>query len=151
MPATGPDAHSRRAGVAARVLVAIVFAWNLQCALQFLLVPARYVVGLELAGVPGEAAVRGLGILFAMWNVTYVPVLIDPWRHRAFLVVIIVQQLIGLVGETWIRTGVPLGHEVLAGSIGRFVVFDAAGLALLVCGAWLVWTIGRGEGSRGSR
>jgi len=151
VPVASPDARTRWARAAARVLVAVVFACNLHCALQFLFVPGNYEVGFEFTGVPGEVALRGLGILFLMWNVTYVPALIDPWRHRAFLIVVIVQQLVGLVGETWIRASVPPGHEVLAGSIERFVVFDAAGLALLVCGAVLVWTIGRGEGSQGSR
>ena len=126
-----PGGGSAR-GWVARVVVGAVFVLNVQCALQFILWPERYASGFELAGVPGETAIAGLGIAFLMWNATYPLVLWDPRRHRTLFGVIIVQQLIGLVGESWLLLTLPTGHEALAASITRFVAFDGAGLALLV-------------------
>ena len=112
--------------VAARIAVALVFALNVQCALQFVLWPEAFAGAYELSGVAGEAAVRGLGVAFLMWNATYPPVIASPRRFRALYVVVLVQQAIGLVGETAILLGLPGGHEVLAASILRFIAFDAA-------------------------
>ena len=56
----------RAAGIAARVAVALVFAVNVQCAASFVLWPEAFAGGFELAGVPGAAAVRGLGVVFVM-------------------------------------------------------------------------------------
>ena len=125
-----PGGGSAR-GWVARVAVGAVFVLNVQCALQFILCPERYSGGFELSGVPGATAIRGLGIAFLMWNATYPLVLWDPRRHRTLFGVIIVQQLIGLVGESWLLLTLPAGHEALAASITRFVAFDGAGLALL--------------------
>jgi len=115
----------------ARIAVGAVFLMNVQSALRFILWPGRYAARFELIGVPGETALRGLGIAFLMWNATYPLVLWDPRRHRTLFGVIIVQQLIGLVGESWLLLTLPAGHEALAASITRFVAFDGAGLALL--------------------
>lgn len=115
----------------ARLAVGAVFLLNVQCALQFILWPGRYTAGFELAGVPGEAAVRGLGITFLMWNATYPLVLWDPRRHRALFAVVLAQQLIGLAGETWLLLTLPAGHDALAASITRFTVFDGAGLLVM--------------------
>ena len=64
-----------------------------------------------------------------------------PFPHLengALYVVVLVQQAIGLVGETAILLGLPGGHEVLAASILRFIAFDAAGLVLMAAAfAWL--------------
>ena len=46
--------------VAARIAVALVFALNVQCALQFVLWPGAFAGAYELSGVAGEAAVRSL-------------------------------------------------------------------------------------------
>jgi hypothetical protein len=82
--------------------------------------------------------VRALGILFLMWNVTYLPVLVDPLRQRTLFVVVLVQQVIGLSGEIWILASLPPGHAALAASGLRFVVFDSTGLGLLL--AAFLWT-----------
>lgn len=124
--------------VAARIAVALVFALNVQCALQFVLWPEAFAGAYELSGVAGEAAVRGLGVAFLMWNATYPAVIASPRRFRALYVVVLVQQAIGLVGETAILLGLPGGHEVLAASILRFIAFDAVGLVLMTAAfAWL--------------
>ena len=122
---------------AARVAYAVVFAINVQCALSFVLWPGAFSGAYELSGVAGEAAVRGLGVAFLMWNATYPLVIANPVKHRALAGVVIAQQVIGLVGESAILAMLPAGHDVLAGGILRFIAFDAAGLVIMV--AAFVW------------
>lgn len=93
--------------IAARIAVAAVFALNVQCALQFVLWPEAFAGAYELSGVAGEAAVRGLGVAFLMWNATYPTVIASPRRFQALYAVVLVQQAIGLVGETAILLGFP--------------------------------------------
>lgn len=129
----------RAAGIAARVAVALVFAVNVQCAASFALWPEAFAAGFELADVPGAAAVRGLGVAFLMWNATYPPVIANPRRFRALFAVLLVQQVVGLTGESWILLSLPVGHAALAASIIRFIAFDAAGLMLMAAAlSWLV-------------
>jgi hypothetical protein len=116
----------------ARAALAAVFALNVSCALEFVLRPAAYAPSFELAGVPGQTMVRGLGILFLMWNSTYPLPLWDPWRFRALYAVLLAQQAIGVAGETALLLALPAGHATLAASGWRFVAFDSAGLALLL-------------------
>ncbi len=88
--------------------------------------------------MPGAAAVQGLGVAFLMWNATYPAVIVSPRRFRALGVVVIVQQFVGLVGETWILATLPAGHALLSASIERFIAFDALGLVLMaVSFGWL--------------
>lgn len=125
--------------IAARVAVAIVFALNVQCALQFVLWPEAFAGAYELSGVAGEAAVRGLGVAFLMWNATYPAVIANPRRFQTLYAVVLAQQAIGLVGETGILLGLPAGHDVLAASILRFIAFDAGGLVLMAAAfAWML-------------
>ena len=123
---------------AARLLIAVVVAWNLECALVFLLNPAEFAPGFELNGVPGEAAVRGFGVLFVMWNIPYLVALWQPQRNRLSLWEALVMQLIGVVGESLIFSFSPLVHVVLRTSLLRFIIFDGAGVLLLIGAAWLV-------------
>lgn len=123
--------RGRLARWVARIAVAAVFAINVQCALAFVLAPERYAAGFELGGVPGIAAVRGLGIAFVMWNATYPLVIWRPRRHLVLFAVVLAQQTIGLAGEAWLLVTLPAGHETLASSVTRFVAFDGAGLVLM--------------------
>ena len=120
-----------------RGLIALVTAWNLQAALLFILWPERYAPGFELTGIPGTAAVRGTGILFLMWNVPYVVALWHPYKYKLALVMALVMQLIGLVGESVILFNLPDGHTLLRASIMRFITFDAIGLVLLLGAFWV--------------
>lgn len=129
--------------IAARIAVAIVFALNVQCALQFVLWPDAFAGAYELSRVAGEAAVRGLGVAFLMWNATYPAVIASPQRFQALYAVVLAQQTIGLVGETAILLGLPAGHDVLAASILRFIAFDAGGLVLMA--AAFAWMLIRGR------
>lgn len=123
--------------IAVRLAYLVVFCWNVACALQFVLDPESYVAGFELSGVEGRVAVQGLGVAFLMWNATYPAVIASPRRFRSLSVVVVVQQAIGLVGESWIMASLPAGHAALVASIQRFIVFDAVGLAIML--ATLIW------------
>ena len=130
----------RRAAWLARAAFLLVFAINVQCAASFVLWPDAYAPSFEVAGVPGAAAVQGLGIAFLMWNAPYPAVIASPLRFRAVAVIVLVQQAIGLAGESWLRFGLPAGHAALSASIERFILFDAAGLVLMAAAfGWLLW------------
>lgn len=116
----------------ARALIALVFLINVQCALQFILWPGAYTAAYQVEGASAEVMVRTVGICFLMWNATYPPIIAKPDRFRILFGVVIAQQTIGLVGESLLLATLQPGLEVLAGSILRFVVFDAAGLVLLI-------------------
>jgi hypothetical protein len=116
----------------ARILIAAVIAWNLQAAIVFLITPDVFSPGFELSGVPGAAAIRGIAVLFVMWNVPYIVACWHPQKHSLALKEALAMQTIGLLGESWIYLSLSAEHTLLQGSILRFISFDAAGLALLV-------------------
>ena len=122
----------------ARLLIAAVIAWNLQAAFIFLANPDAYAPAFELNGIPGAAAVRGIAVLFVMWNVPYLVACWQPRRYRLSLWEALVMQALGVLGETFILLSLPAGHALLAGSLLRFIAFDAAGLPAL--GAALLLT-----------
>jgi hypothetical protein len=115
----------------ARMAVAAVFLINVHCAVSFVLFPEQFTAAYELSGLAGRVAVQGLGVAFLMWNATYPAVIVHPWRFRTLFVVVLVQQTIGLVGESLILASIPAGHNVLSSSILRFIAFDAAGLIVM--------------------
>ena len=119
----------------ARLLIGAVLLMNVQCAVLFISVPADYTPGFELSGAVGEATVRGIGVLFLMWNVPYVIAALDPLKHRLSHYEAIAMQAIGVVGESWVLWKLPAGHPVAAASITRFIVFDGLGLLALVVAA----------------
>ena len=82
----------RRAAWLARAAFLLVFAINVQCAASFVLWPDAYAPSFEVAGVPGAAAVQGLGIAFLMWNATSPAVIASPLRFRAVAVIVLAQQ-----------------------------------------------------------
>jgi hypothetical protein len=121
----------------ARLAIGVVFLWNIQCALAFLFWPGRFAPAFELTGAPGDAAVRGVGVLFLMWNIPYAVALWHPQRHRISLYEACAMQALGLLGETLIWLSLPPGQAVLRASLLRFSLFDGAGLALLLLAVWL--------------
>lgn len=129
----------------ARLLIAIVVGWNLECAAAFLRHPQTFAPAFELSGIPGAAAVRGTGILFVMWNIPYLVALWNPRRHRLSLGEALAMQAIGLLGESLLLASLPDGHAVLHAAILRFIVFDAAGLVLLTAASLLVHLKSRPE------
>ena len=122
----------------ARLLIRLVTAWNLQAAFAFIFTPSRFVHAYELSGIPGEAAIRGFGVLFLMWNVPYLFAVKDPIHYQLALIFALLMQSIGLIGEAYIYFTLPAGHAVLESSILRFIIFDGAGLTLLA----VAWGIG---------
>ncbi len=131
----------------ARLLVAIVAAWNLQAAIIFIASPQFFTGAYELSGAAGEAAVRGVGVLFLMWNIPYLFAVVDPLRHRLALLLAVLMQLTGLLGETYILSTLTSDHITLRTSILRFIAFDGAGLVLL----WLAWLLTNRPRQRGSQ
>ena len=122
----------------ARGLIGVVILFNLQAALVFLLWPGNYISAFELEGGIGEAMLRGLGVLFLMWNVPYAVALWNPFRFRISLYEALAMQTIGLVGESVIYATLPKIHILVRGSIMRFIAFDALGLVLLITAAILI-------------
>lgn len=112
----------------ARIVVAIVFVVNVWCALVFIIDPETYAGGFELSGLPGRIVVQSFGILFLMWNATYPPVLFDPDKYRTVFQIVLLQQAIGVIGETWLLLTLPPGHSALHITGSRFIVFDGLGL-----------------------
>lgn len=121
-----------------RAAIGIVLFLNLQCAILFLVSPSDYTAGFELTGLPGEVFLRGMAILFLMWNVPYIFALIQPQKFRASYIQAILMQSIGLVGEILLRNSIPVEHSAIDASLSRFLLFDGAGLVLLLIGFLLI-------------
>jgi len=139
--------YSSRALWWARGAVLLVWLSNLSAAVPYILWPERYLWAFEVQGVAGEVLVRSIGLLFVMWVVPYVPVILHPLRHRSCHTVIIIQQLLGLAGESWILATLPPGHPALRNTGGRFVLFDLVGLLLLL----VPWLLLRRRGDEGPK
>jgi hypothetical protein len=122
----------------ARLLIGAVIAWNLQAAVSLLVWPAASAAAFELQGDAGVAAVRGVGVLFIMWNIPYLMACWNPLRNRLSLWEALAMQVVGVLGETAILLALPAGHAVLRGSILHFIGFDAAGVVLLLVAVFLV-------------
>ena len=118
-------------------MVFTVFAINIRCVIAFIFFAENYIRAYELTGVPGMVAIQGIGVAFLMWNTTYPLVIVRPDKFRILFIVVIAQQIVGLLGETFILLTMPGGYDILAGNILRFIIFDAAGLVLLVTGFFL--------------
>ena len=134
----------------ARLMLTVVFCFNVSCALPFVARPEAYAPSFEVSGVAGEALVRGMGILFLMWNVTYPLAIWHPYRYRWLFLSISVQQAIGLTGETWMLLTLPPGHAALAETGRRFIAFDGGGFAAMLVAFTLMQLTGSGPPPRRS-
>jgi hypothetical protein len=124
----------------ARILIGIVTFFNLQAAIQFMLQPEFYAAGFEIGGSPGEAMIRGVGLLFLMWNIPYIVALIHPFRHFVSLCEAVVMQAIGLAGESVILLTLAGEHPQITSSVTRFIIFDGSGLLLLlIASGCILW------------
>jgi hypothetical protein len=123
----------------ARLVLAVVFFFNVTCALAFIAGPAAYAASFEVSGVAGEVLTRGIGILFLMWNATYPLAMWNPYRYRWLFLIVIAQQAIGLGGETWMLLTLPPGHPVLATTGWRFIAFDGGGFLAMLAAFTLLW------------
>jgi len=113
-------------------MVLTVFILNVQCALQFIFLPYNFMWAYELDGVSGRVALQGIGVAFLMWNVTYPIVIFNPAKYMMVYGIVLIQQLVGFVGESYLLTTIPLEHYILRESIIRFIVFDGAGFVMMV-------------------
>lgn len=123
--------NRQRAAWVVRIVVGVVFAVNVWCALVFIVDPETYAGGFELSRLPGRIIVQSFGILFLMWNATYPPVLFDPDKYRTLFQIVLLQQTIGVIGETWLLLTLPPGHSALQTTGLRFLVFDGLGLTAM--------------------
>lgn len=126
-----------------RVLIGAVFLMNVQAAVLFLWQPENFAPSFELDGVIGAATIRGIGILFLMWNVPYFVALLNPVKYRISLYEALAMQAIGVVGETMLLLTLPSGHPILESSILRFVIFDSLGLLALLVAVWVTHSQGK--------
>jgi hypothetical protein len=122
----------------ARAVIGLVTFFNLECALVFILWPQIYAPSFELMGLAGEEMLRGMGVLFVMWNIPYLVAFWNPVRNRTSLFEALIMQAVGFLGETLILLSLPAGHGLLNTSILRFIYFDGAGLFLLLIAVWLI-------------
>ena len=76
--------------------------------------------------------IRGMGLLFVMWNVPYVFACLNPLKYRVSLIEALIMQAIGLLGETWILFSSDYQNPLITASVHRFIVFDGSGLVLLL-------------------
>jgi hypothetical protein len=121
-----------------RLLIGAVFFFNVQCALAFIFTPEAYTPAFELSGAPGAGMVRGMGILFLMWNVPYAFALWNPLHYRISLLQAVIMQTMGVIGETLLLVTFPAGYAVVRAAVLRFIIFDAAGLGMLFLAGMLV-------------
>jgi hypothetical protein len=126
-----------RAPWLARLFIGLVLLFNVQCALAFLLAPETYAPGFEMSGAAGAGIVRGMGILFLMWNVPYAVAVTDPVRRRLSLLEALTMQAIGFAGEVILLVTFPRGHLMIQATLRRFILFDGLGLLALFLAAWL--------------
>jgi hypothetical protein len=118
--------------------VGLVLLDNVECAAAFLLNPEIYLAGFGLSGVVGASMVRGMGILFLMWNVPYAFAFLHPAKRAVSLYEAVIMQGIGLAGETWLSTLIPASQDLIRQTLQRFILFDGAGLAALLLAVLLV-------------
>jgi hypothetical protein len=115
-----------------RLLIATVTLMNLQAAFLFLLRPGDFAYGFEMTGTEGEAMMRGMGLLFLMWNIPYIFAAIHPSRNFISLIEASIMQFIGVAGETLILLGMPREHPLIEASVKRFILFDGSGFVFLI-------------------
>ena len=130
----------RRAAWPARAAFLLAFAINVQRAASFVLWPDAYAPSFEVAGVPGAAAVQGLGPAPGPRSWAWPSAPPRPVPCRAVAASWRVPRAIGLAGEPSLPSGLPAGPAALSASIERFILFDAAGLVLMAAAfGWLLW------------
>lgn len=116
----------------ARLLIGAVTVMNIQAAVQFMLRPQDYAPGFEMRGVPGAAMMQGLGLLFLMWSIPYLFAAVQPVKNFISLVSAVIMQFIGVTGESLILLRLPGEHPQITSSVTRFIIFDGAGLVVLL-------------------
>jgi hypothetical protein len=109
----------------------------MSCAISFIIDPSQGTVGYELSGVGAIAAIRGMGVIMLMWNISYIPLIYRPSRFRCMFVVVIIQQLIAVAGDMYVVLFDASSASMLYDSVTRFLMFDIAGIVLLIISYFL--------------
>ena len=118
--------------IISRILIGIVTFFNLQAAILLMIHPGDFSPGFELTGVPGDAVIQGMGLLFLMWNIPYLVALFNPVKHFVSLIEAVIMQAIGVFGETILLLTLKGEHPLLQSSVIRFIIFDGGGLLFLL-------------------
>jgi hypothetical protein len=121
----------------ARGLIAPVVFFNLECSFAFLIYPELYAPSFNLVDPTGIHMVQGFGLLFLMWNIPYIFALVDPIKHNTSLKEAVIMQAIGVIGESILLQSVKAEYLALHASVIRFIIFDGAGLVLLLIAFWI--------------
>jgi hypothetical protein len=119
-------------------MIGFVTLVNIQCSVWFITKPVFFAPAYQLAGIPGNIAIQGFGILFLMWNIPYLFATINPIKYKVSLIEAVLMQTTGLFGEAMIYLNLPNGYPLLSDSMMRFIRFDAAGLLILAMASFLV-------------
>lgn len=122
-------------------MIGTVIFFNVQSAVFLLIQPEIYTTNMGLTGVAGIVYLRGIGILFIMWNVPYLFALWNPVRNRVSLYEAVCMQTIGLIGETILLLSLPDGQNGIEMILTRFIIFDGVGLLSLLGSVWITWAI----------
>jgi hypothetical protein len=109
----------------------------MSCAISFIIDPSQGTMGYELSGVGAIAAIRGMGVIMLMWNVSYIPLIYRPSRFRCLFVVVIIQQLIAVVGDIYVVLFDAPSASILRSSVMQFLAFDIAGIIALTIAYFL--------------
>lgn len=124
--------------ILARILIGIVTLLNLQAAFQFMFQPSNFAPGFEVNGEAGAAVIQGMGLLFLMWNIPYLFALTNPVKRFVSLIEAVIMQTIGVFGETILLMTLKGEHPLIHASVLRFILFDGAGLVLLLTALVLI-------------
>jgi hypothetical protein len=115
----------------ARVLIFAVFACNMQCVYSFMVHPEDAIAAYQLAGLGAEPVARSIGISFLLWNCTYPLPIFKPDRYHTVFGIVVFQQAVALILETWLLFTLGPEQQVLADAIVKFIRFDAPGIVFL--------------------
>ncbi|WP_350455387.1 hypothetical protein [Slackia heliotrinireducens] len=122
-----------------RIIATITFFVILYFAIVFISEPAGHLKMFQLSGVPGQAAVRALGVAMVVWLCTYPLVIFNPRTNIKMFFIVLLQQVVTLAGALIIRMGMPVGYATLAGTLNIFILADAICTALLL--VTFIWMI----------
>jgi hypothetical protein len=126
-------AFTSRANWVARIAVLAVFLINVSCALGFLIDPVGSAISYGIEGAQGPVAMQGMAVTFLMWNTTYPLVIFNPGKNIKVYIIVLAQQLVGLIGESLILATMDAAvrNDALMGSVLKFIAFDGGGLIIM--------------------
>jgi hypothetical protein len=124
-----------------RLLILIVIAWNIQAAIFLLINSSVIATSIEIPQIAGPSLIRGIGVLFIMWNIPYLFAAAHPVRFRISLVESLLMQFIALAGELILLSVSPIIPPALQNIFTIYSRFDAAGMALLLAAAAITWRL----------